>query len=267
MNSAWSDRLIDGFVRKKVVELELNIANGWTGNDLSFLAKLPHLKCLEILDLVIRDIEPIHHLRKLKRLGVTTYCSTEIDFSAFPELESCGLEWRAKAKSLFDCVTLRELFVDRYKGKDADPFAKLVNLEELQILNSPIADIRALGELSSLRSLRLANFRCLISLAGLEKLKNLEALEIDTCRGVCSIDEIGSLHRLRHLHLSNDGDIASLKPLAKLKDLESITFPESTNIIDGDLSVIVNQKNLSCVSFQNRRHYSHRREEFSAYWG
>ena len=87
---------------------------------------------------------------------------------------------------------------------------------------------------------------------------NLEELEIHACRRIRSIDEIGCLT----LHLNNDGDIESIKPLAKLGGLESMSFYESTNIIDGDLSPLLNQKNLSRVSFKNRRHYSHQREEF-----
>jgi hypothetical protein len=39
-------------------------------------------------------------------------------------------------------------------------------------------------------------------------------------------------------------------------------FYESTNIVDGDLSPLTRQKNLSSVSFQDRRHYSHKRLEF-----
>jgi len=124
LHSNWSDPLIEYFQNNAVVELELNQAKGWRGQDLLFLATLPDLKSFEILDFRIRDIKPIHQLRHLKRLGITTYCSTAIDFSAFPALESCGLEWRAKAVSLFDCITLKELFVNRYKGTIVSPFAK-----------------------------------------------------------------------------------------------------------------------------------------------
>jgi hypothetical protein len=89
------------------VELELNHAKGWHGSDLSFLAEMPGLESFEIFDFKIKDIAPIHFLHNLKRFGITTYCSTEIKFSAFPRLESRGLEWRPKAASLFDCTTLK----------------------------------------------------------------------------------------------------------------------------------------------------------------
>jgi hypothetical protein len=262
VRSLWSDRFANELKRRGAAELELNQGKGWHGTDLSFLAELPELKSFEIFDFNISDISPIHHLHQLKRLAVTTYCSTAIDFSAFPQLQSCALEWRPKAASLFQCTTLKDLFLNRYKGKDANAFARLINLESLAILNAPVENLQGLPALAKLRSLRLGGLRRLRSLSGVEDLVNLEELEIHTCRAIRSIDEIRSLPRLKKLHLNNDGGIDSLKPLAGLAQLESVLFYESTNIVDGDLSPLLRLKNLSRVSFRNRRHYSHRREDF-----
>ena len=84
VRSTWSARFTDELKRQGTVELELNHANGWRGTDLSFLAALPELKSFEITDFSIADISPIHHLHDLRKLDVITYCSTAIDFSAFP---------------------------------------------------------------------------------------------------------------------------------------------------------------------------------------
>jgi hypothetical protein len=262
LNSGWADVMTAYFSSNRIVELELNQAKGWKGDNLSFLSRLPDLKLFEIFDFNIKDIAPIHSLRGLRRLGVTTYCSTEIHFSAFPYLESCGLEWRPKAALLFDCKTLKDLFINRYSGKGVASFAKLTNLESLAILNAPVENLLGFGTLKKLRSLRLANLRRLTSLAGIEQLTSLEELEIHTCRAITSITGVEYLSRLKKLHLNNDGKIASLKPLEKLTILESVLFYESTNIVDGDLSPLMRLKNLVRVSFQNRRHYSHKREDF-----
>jgi Leucine-rich repeat (LRR) protein len=266
--SAWSAGMVGYLLDNGIVELELNDGKGWRGNDLSFLAELPQLRSLKIIDLRISSVDPIHFLSELRSLQVMTYCQTEIRFSAFPHLMECALEWRPKATSLFGCTALRKLFVDRYGGKDVTQFATLVNLESLAILNAPVETLHGLSALKGLRSLRLANLKRLASLAGIGGLTNLEELEIHTCPAIGSIKEVSSLSRLKKLHLNNDGRIESLKPLANLNSLESVLFYESTNIIDGDLSPLLRQRNLSRVSFQNRRHYSHRREEFGdAYSG
>lgn len=259
----WSEGLEKQLKEHEVVELELNMAKGWRGADLSFLTRLSFLEAFDILDLTIEDVTPIHALHKLRRLGLTTYCSTEIRFSEFPLLETCGIEWRPKAKSLFDCKTLKSLFVNRYKGKDTEPFSNLTNLESLAILNAPIASLHGLSSLGKLKSLRLGALRRLDSLRGIENLKALEVLDINTCRLVNSLAEVGSLFQLRKLFVNNCGDIESLKPLSRLTSLEWVTFSESTNIVDGDLSSLF-QMRLSRVAFQNRRHYSHKREAFHA---
>jgi Leucine-rich repeat (LRR) protein len=264
LNTSWSEHMIGYLTGNNVVELELNQGKGWSGTDIRFLALLPGLRSFEIIDLNIGDVEPIHFLHKLKSLQVTTYCPTAIDFAAFPELESCALEWRPGAISLFRCLNLKELFVNRYDRKSVALFSNLVNLESLAILSAPIEDLRGLSALTKLRSLRLGNLKRLNSLAGIEELARLEELEVHTCRRVASIKEVGLLSRLRKLHLNNDGNIDSLTPLDNLESLESVLFYESTNIVDGDLSPLLRQRHLSRVSFRNRRHYSHRREDFGA---
>jgi len=268
ITSAWKPEMSRDLLAKGVAELELNYAKGWRGSDLWFLKELPQLRAFKIIDWEISSVQPIHILHELRALDVMTNCKTPIQFSEFPHLEDCGLEWRSKSESLFSCTTLENLFVNRYKGKDADSFSNLVNLESLAILNAPVGNLRGLRPLKRLRRLRLGNLRRLTSLEGVEALTALEELNIDTCRRVGSINEIGALPGLRKLYLSNCGEIESLAPLKNLRGLESVGFPESTNILDGDLSPLLRQKNLSRIAFQNRRHYSHRREEFgAAYFG
>jgi len=157
LHSVWSDQFITYLLENGVVELELNQAKGWLGQNLTFLDKVPWLEAFRIADFTIRDIGPIHYLHNLRLLNVTTYCSTEIEFAAFPKLETCRLEWRPKATSVFSCVTLKDFFVNRYKGNDTAPFAQLVNLESLAILNAPVKNLLGLRDLIRLRSLRLAN--------------------------------------------------------------------------------------------------------------
>lgn len=264
ITSPWRSEFGKYLATNGIRELELNDGKGWRGSDLSFLTDLPHLSSFKIIDLEIRSVEPIHVLHELLALEVITYCNTAITFSAFPLLQECSLEWRSGATSLFEVRTLKKLFLDDYKGRDVNAFARLTELESLAILNAPVENLFGLSDLTKLKSLRLANLKCLRSLAGIEPLVNLEELDIHTCPRIGSIDQVGYLSRLRTFHLNNDGNIESLKPLAKLTQLESVLFYESTNIVDGDLSPLFGQQHLTNISFRNRRHYSHSREEFGA---
>lgn len=260
--SAWSDVIGHRLKQVDFVELELNQAKGWRGDDISFLREFQFLRAIDILDFHIKNVGPIHYLHDLRRLGITTYDLTEIRFAQFPQLEDCALEWRPLASTLFDCTTLKRLFVNRYDARDTNRFSQLVNLESLSILNAPIENLVGLDRLQKLQSLRLGNLKRLTSLNGIQGLLNLVELNINTCPKVKSINEVSSLSQLRRLYLNNCGDILSLKPLQNVGKLESVLFYESTNIVDGDLSPLMRQKNLTRVSFRNRSHYSHKREEF-----
>src|SRR5579864_5919894 len=186
ITSSWAPEMSRFLLANDILELELNYAKGWHGNDLLFLEGLPHLRGFKIIDWGISSVQPIHFLRELRALDVMTYCKTAIRFSEFPQLEDCGLEWRPKCESLFSCATLRKLFVNCYKKKDLDAFSELISLESLAILNAPVGNLRGLSPLKRLRHLRLGNLRRLTSLAGIEGLAALEELNVDTCRRISS---------------------------------------------------------------------------------
>ncbi|WP_010584094.1 leucine-rich repeat domain-containing protein [Schlesneria paludicola] len=265
ITSMWSPTMLGELVNANIAELELNHGNGWCGSDLAFLSRLPQLLAFSILDMRIESVEPIHVLHSLKKLGVLTYCKSEIRFSEFPELETCSLEWREKASSLFDCVSLKKLFLDNYTGKDALKLGQLTKLKSLDLLSASVENIEGLRTLKSLYYLRLGNLKRLTSLRGLEALTELEELVINRCRLIKSIGEISKLHKLRRLGLPDCGGIASLQPLCALSELKAVWFYGSTKILDGDLRPLLDMQ-LERVSFMNRRHYSHAREEFGEAW-
>lgn len=265
LTSEWDDKYIEYITANSIKEITLNHAKGWKGSDLSFLKYLKGKDILkiEILGWNIQDISQIHYLHDLKSLHIDTYDKTEIDFSKFPQLEECMFGWRPKAKSLFECKTLKLVSISSYTSKDTSEFSKLINLESLSIANSPVADLQGLKNLNKLKFLGLYYLRKLPSLSGVENLINLEELEINTCRQLNSIKEIGNLTNLKKLELCNDGDIDTIKPLESLTELESFLFYESTNIQDGDLAPILKMKKLKKIAFQNRKHYTSQREEFA----
>ncbi len=97
---------------------------------------------------------------------------------------------------------------------------------------------------------------------GISNLKALEVLEIELCKGIQNVSDIFELENLERLLLINCGEIESIKGIEKLTELREFFFYESTNILDGDLEPLTKLKKLSKMSFQNRRHYTRKREEF-----
>lgn len=262
IDSAWSSDVQDQIIARKPEELELNQGKGWRGENIKFIEDFTWLKSLIVMDFTLRDVTPIHKLTNLEKLDVSTYCKTEILFNVFQSLKTCLLEWRPKARSVFDCLTLEEFIINRYLGKNSEPFARLRNLETLGVLNSPMTEIHSFEKLRHLKSLRLGNLRLLQSLDGLEELSELKRLMIQTCRGIHSVRQLSQLKNLEEVFLLNGGEIETLKPLQGLPNLRTVVFYESTNIVDGDLSFLHSNEKITSVAFQNRKHYSHRMQDF-----
>lgn len=153
-------------------------------------------------------------------------------------------------------------FVNSYSGRNLVPFSRLENLESFAVLNAPAESLDGIASLRRLRFLRLANLRKLRSLAGIETLTRLEEIEIHTCRRITSINEVG-LTRIFESCIST----TTMKLLRSNRLLRYRGWSRCCSM-NAQMSWMTTclplmwQKHLSRVSFQNRRHYSHKREEF-----
>lgn len=258
----WQDPYLEIFNERGVQELELNDGKGWRGNNIEFIKSLTKLKSLTIIDLKIKSLESIHYLKELKKLKLITYCNKPINFSNFPELEQCDFEWIKGSESLFECGMLTRLSINRFDNKTSSLFSNLNKLEKLTIANSAIENLIGLENLKFLNYLNITNLKNLSSINGLQHLNQLEELEIYKCKGISEISMVFKLNKLRRLLLIDLGNIMSIKGLENLKVLNEFLFYESTNILDGDLLPITKLNYLQKISFQNRKHYSHKRENF-----
>lgn len=257
LRGPWRNEYTRYFASDDYAALELNGELGFSGGDLEFLVSLPSLRELVVISGVVSD-RGVRHCVELTHLALTTASADVVDFSEFARLQN---------------VYLGEL-----KGKES--ILSLRGLESLYLYGYPDQDLRPLDRLAKLRRLQLGPARRLITLDGLERLTTLtllgiyhapqlrsidlvsaaallEELELDGCRAVSDVSAVGNLRSLRRLLLVNCGRISSLRPLHNCPQLETVLFYGTTNVADGDLSVL---DSLSEISFQNRRHYNRRRE-------
>lgn len=263
IKGSWLAGYRDVLLEREVKELELNDGKGWRGGQsIDFLHSLPDLKSLTLLDFKLKSVEAIHSLSRLEQLNLSTYASTAVNFSCFPNLVSCDFEWIKGSESLFECINLTSLGVNRYGNSEGTFFSKLINLTHLTLMNSKIESLEGLTHLTKLKYLSLAGLRNVKSLEGFRNLSELNELGIQSCKRILDFSEVFELRKLRRLLLLSVGDIATIVGIEKLTELEEFYFYESTNIVDGNLFPLANMQNLRDTWFQNRRHYTHKREYF-----
>lgn len=244
-----------------VVDLVLNQVPIGAELDVRFLEAMPWLESLELRSVSVEDDSPVFTLRNLRRLELETYARNTADLANLRALEHLTFIWRPNAPGLAELNRLRELVLIGYGVNDTREIAGLTDLVTLQILGSAVSDLSGIWGCGKLRKIRLALLRRLTTLSGLERLPELEALTIESCKNIASVEPLGGCARLQELYLDNDGPIASLEPLRSLSRLEALTFVESTNVRDGHIRFLKSM-NLKRIAFQDRKHYDARREEF-----
>jgi len=264
LTGRWQPSLLEVVQREQVVELRANYAHGWEGRQLDFLDGLGHLEAFEVTDWNIEDVSPVHCLSNLKRLKISTFCKTSIEFSSFPQLEDVSLEWRAEAKSLFACKTLKRVFINKFAGADLVPLLGLPQLESLSVASPKVSELGGAPDMPPpLDFLGIYNARKLASLEGVQARRSLTRLEVNDCGKVGDINALAALTSLRILHLCDDGHLASLQPLRGQPGIRELLFYGTTAIQDGGIEFLLSL-GLEKVVFQDRRHYDAKRAAFPA---
>jgi len=189
------------------------------------------------------------------------YYATPVAFSRFRGLQELHLDWGPDAETIASVGTLVDLSINRFPGTDLEPLGRLHALRRLRVATAPLTSLDGLGAFTSLELLRLLDLRRLAGIAALRSVaETLQDLEFSKCPKINNLDPIKPLILVRRLLLLSCGDVESLGPLSELP-LEEFYFYESTNIRDGDVSVLLRLPRLRDTSFANRRHYTHTREQ------
>ncbi len=262
LQGSWDDSIGEYIRKKKIKGLSLNHTEGWDQGDLEFLRELPNLESIQVIGHDIKGYLPLQHLRKLKEVMLDNYYTdNKIDFDWFPNVERVEIDWGKKIKNFSNAVHTKYLSIYRFKSVDLSELSSFSELEELVLKVCPAKSIKGISNLKKIKILYLMRFTKLESLEGLEGLENVEDFVLDTCKKVINIDQISGLKNVKTMRLDNLGEIESLKPLQGLDNLEELYFAESTNIKDGDLSVLLTLPRLKKVLFVDRKHYSHSNDE------
>lgn len=259
----WDDSLRAVLRPDGVRELMLNYARGWKGHDLRFLPTLDFLEGLVIIHRTLNDDSAVEAVATLRHLQLSTYCRNSLDFSKLPNLEDCGLRWRKRTEGLFSQPALRRLYLVDYPEKTLEAFSELSGLRALSLSGGKLGTTAGIEAVVNLSELGLFHLRHLQRVEEVGRLVKLRVLEIEHCRHIGDIDELAQLQSLIRLRLDECGAIRSLWPLHQNQDLRELFFVGSTNVVDGDLNVLLGLPNLKALSYKNRRHYSHTREELA----
>jgi internalin A len=230
------------------------------GSDLSFLSRVPSLRGLVLNAGEVRDLSSVQALPRLETLTLNTPSKPrlELDFGAFPLLEKLRLYWNPGFESLFSARRLESLFLFGPPDADLGRFAALSGLKRLELSQG--------RKLVSTAGVPPVEFLGLYQQGALEELvlpASLRVLAVESCKKLTSLDAVSGLS-LSRLKVANCGDIESLAPLRGMSSLEEFLAWESTRVLDGDLSVLLDLPRLRLIGMQDRTSYTPRVKEIEA---
>lgn len=260
----WTNQCEAFLYDNKLDSIVLNDARGWKGKSIDFLEgiKVKHLHLLTH-SRKLKDLNVLSTIKGLKTLSLQTPTNKNLDLTTLPELEECWLNHEKEYESIFACSNLKRLGYGYYPFKDLQKIKRLTNLQSLTLTEGKLKSLSGIEEITNnLTKLELSAFGQLHEYNQLQKLVNLEDVDIYKCKKINNISFVENLLKLRQFKIDNSGDIDTLASFKELKHLELISFDGSTNILDGDLSYLKQIKTLKKIIFEARDHYSHKQSFF-----
>lgn len=263
----WHPGYARVMAKRGIDALALSDDDGWDDENLDFLADVPPLAAISVQSTSLKSAQGLQAQPRLRDLLLDAYRAHDTPFGALLELERCFVENKHKhIDELFELPNLRSLEIWHFPNPDLQRL-KLPGLEQLTIASSPrLQSLAGLQTLAGNRLRKLWTAYCpkLADFTALTQAKGLRVLWIDNSRQLDSLELIHDITTLEQLGFDNDGNIESLAPIAALTRLQRVFFTEDTKIVDGDISPLLELPDLREVGFQNRRHYSHTREQIRA---
>jgi len=263
IKSEWREHYAKLLSDNNVIDIELNDAKGWNGKNIDFLNKFRNIISLTLIDLTIESIDAINNLNELRYLTLITYSKTKINFNNLPKLKALDFEYIKGSTSLFDLKYIEDLSLNRFNDRDFSSISKMNSLKALSMMNSRINNIKGICDLNNLISLSLINLSKITDGSCLSNLANLDQITLHRCKKINNISFLLSMKSVQKIHIIDMGSIDSINGIEKLANLREFLFYESTNIIDGNIRGLMQLPLLEKVAFQNRSHYSHKREDFN----
>lgn len=259
------DACMEQVGKRNLQGIAVSPLDGFFKNDsLDFLEQYPSIESLTVLHAEMVDVSAINRLPKLRHLQLSGKAKQIVDLGNFPFLEEIYVHWWPKLILDSTVKSLRVLSLSHYGAKQrglAD-LPEFPRLEDLQLIQSSISDLSGIDQFPGLQRLALYYLPKLENLTPLAAVswQCLKTLEFGNCPNIANHAQVAAIQCLRVLRFNHCGTLPSLGFLDEMPSLESFAFV-GTNVVDGDLSPCLR---LKAVGFLDKRHYSHRSEDFPA---
>ncbi|RBY87873.1 leucine-rich repeat domain-containing protein [Blastococcus sp. TF02A-30] len=237
--------------------LVLNRELGFEEKDCRVLREVGHrLVGLEVVG-SFDDDSDVAACADLEELNLGTDCRGAAPWESLRSLTHVFTDADRLSPGIAALERLRDLHVHQVSDEVAALISGLPALERLTLTSARLRSVAALAGLADrLRSLSIRLAPHLSGFEALARFDSLVELDLEACRHVTDLDFLSGLPRLEVLGVSDCGAVEGLRPVERCRRLRRLHFYGSTNVQDGDLSVLGELPALERAYFQRRRHYT-----------
>ncbi|MFF2499071.1 hypothetical protein [Peribacillus sp. NPDC058075] len=186
-------------------------------------------------------------------------------FEQIPDNLQANLNLKEDKFNEMQLENIEYLTLWHHKKSKLDNFESIPeNLLYLELNWSNIQNFLGIEKMNKLKRLELHYCTKLQNDFGMSGLSNtLEFLHIEQSKKFVPNEELLSLKNLRVLRLNSCGNLENLNFLNQFPNLIDFRFVD-TNVLDGDLSPILNHPTIRSVGFLNKRHYNIKDDKMDA---
>lgn len=254
---AADEQLVRRIERTPRPLLVLNRELGFEEKDCRVLREVGHhLVGLEVVG-SFDDDSDVAACADLEELNLGTDCRGPVPWESLRSLTHLFTDADRVGAGFAALERLQDLHVHQASDEDAALISGPPGLERLTLTSARLRSVAALSGLADrLRSLSIRLASHLSGFEALARFDSLVELDLEACRHVTDLDFLSGLPRLEVLGVSDCGPVGSLRPVERCRRLRRLHFYGSTNVQDGDLSVLGELPALERAYFQRRRHYT-----------
>lgn len=173
----------------------------------------------------------------------------------------CDYKNKIPSKTNFEDVEYAMTFYFKHKGLSFDTLPKSSKLLYLEMNWANFRDLDGIDRFNNLKRLELHYCTKLENDKNISSLKDtLEFLHINQSKKYTPTQELFQLRNLKVLCLNACAPIDNLKFLNHFPNLVDFRFVD-TNVLDGDLTPLLEHPTIRTVGFINKRHYNYTDEK------
>jgi len=226
---------------------------------LEFLKDFPPITSLQIYLRYEVDLSPLEaHAEHLRAFLANDGINGIMDFSQYTHLGSVGQIWREGVRFPESMERLERMAWTNFrpKGKEISVLPQASRLNRLSLVSANISSMAGVEQYQTLTELSVCNAPKLSDVSALRALATIRALTLEGCKRLeNATDNIQHLP-LVELSLIKCGAIPSVSFVQRLHELRSLILLD-TNVVDGDMSILLAHPMLEHVAFNKKKHFSH----------